>query len=99
MTQRVAVCLEQYKIMYVTETVLRNNTYQPLLCVESMLKFSVLFVQKKNRLLLLHADGVTGQRSVTVTTGSVRGAALPGASLLHSRVRGRGAQATGPRVC
>lgn len=83
-----AVCLEQYKITYMTETVVRNNTHQPLLCVESIMKSSVFFVQKKTRLLLLHADGVTGQRSVTATTGSMRGAVLQGASLLHSRVMG-----------
>lgn len=49
MTQRVAVCLEQYKIMYMTETIIRNSAYQPLLCVGSMLKFSVLFVKKKKK--------------------------------------------------
>ena len=90
MTQRVAVCLEQYKIMYMTETILRNSTYQPLLCVGSMLKFSVLFVkkEKEKKLLLLHADGVTGQRSVTVTMGGMRGAVPQGASLLPSWLRG-----------
>lgn len=77
--------------MYMTETIIRNSTYQLLLCVGSMLKFSVLFVKKRKKekkLLLLHTDGVTGQRSVTVTMGGMRGAVPQGASLLPSGLSG-----------
>ena len=80
-----AVCLEQYKITYMTETVVRNNTHQPLLCVESMLKSSVFFVQKKNQAA---AAPCRWCYRAAVSDGHDGQHVLQGASLLHSRVMG-----------
>lgn len=65
-----AVCLEQYKIMYVTES------------------FKKQFLPAFTMLVLLQADGISEQRSVTVTMGSMRNAVMQGASLLHSGLAG-----------
>lgn len=70
MTQCVAVCLEQYKIMYVTNS------------------FKKQFLLAFTMLVLLQADGISEQRSVTVMMGSMRSAVMQGASLLRSGLMG-----------
>lgn len=70
MTQCVAVCLEQYKIMYVTNS------------------FKKQFLPAFTMLVLLQADGISEQRSVTVMMGSMRSAVMQGASLLRSGLMG-----------
>lgn len=64
------MCLEQYKIMYVTES------------------FKKQFLPAFTMLVLLQADGISEQRSVTVTMGSVRNAVMQGALLLRSGLAG-----------